>query len=275
MIGRISENSLFDTVNFKQKRYDDGYEFIEYSKPIKIRKKGFEEVNKENKLDKLKSDTLGLEKEKEVTEKVTQYSSIRRTKNLLMDYVRSNKKEWHSFVTLTFKENKTDLTSANRCFNSWCSSVRRKFKDFKYLAVPEFQKRGAVHYHVFTNLIPGSDLVPLQDGKKNMYDVKFWNYGFSSVFNLDCTDENFRADLYLTKYFTKDFERALMFGRRKVLASSNLKKPSIDYSYLDDEQIKNHIESCSVNAKEIKEKTVSCANDFCPLLKITNIVIQK
>lgn len=274
MIGRINENCLFDTVNFKQKKFDDGYECIEYSKPIKIRKKGYEKVNDKTELGKLKNTNLELDKEKDTKEKFIQGSSISRTKRLIIDYTRANKSDWHSFITLTFAENINDLTLANKKFNIFISSVKRVFPDLKYLCVPEFQKRGAVHYHLLTNLVPGDLLCPLQEGKKNMYNVKYWNHGYSSVFDIDATDKNFSIDKYITKYLTKDFERSLLFGRRKILCSNNLKKPEIDYSYLDDNQIKERIQSCSVNASEVKEKTVSCANEFCPSLKVTNIVLN-
>ena len=86
--------------------------------------------------------------------------SLSRSRNLLIDLAHQNYDIWHSFITLTFKENISDVTEANKLFNAWTKSVLRKYPEFKYLCVPEFQKRGAVHYHLITNIVCGSDLIP-------------------------------------------------------------------------------------------------------------------
>lgn len=57
--------------------------------------------------------------------------------------------------TLTFEENVQSVKQADkefrkamRALNDWFKS---RGKEFKYVAVREFQKRGAIHYHVFVN----------------------------------------------------------------------------------------------------------------------------
>ena len=51
-------------------------------------------------------------------------------------------------VTLTYRDNFTDLSGAYRHYSSFIQSLRSKYgKAFKYICVPEFQKRGAVHFH--------------------------------------------------------------------------------------------------------------------------------
>ena len=50
--------------------------------------------------------------------------------------------------------------------------------------------------------------------------------GYSSAYDLSLTDDNFSAAAYLSKYFFKDIGNRL-WGRRKILYSRGLKKPSV------------------------------------------------
>ena len=62
------------------------------------------------------------------------------------------------FITLTFADNIQDLFIANAEFTLFIKRLnyyvfKQKKSILKYLVVPEFQKRGAVHYHIiFFNL---------------------------------------------------------------------------------------------------------------------------
>ena len=157
--------------------------------------------------------------------------SLSRTRNLLIDYASENESDFNSFITLTFAENVTDINVANKKFHSWRTKITKVLKDkgieFKYLGVPEFQRRGAVHYHLLTNLECDSEFLQLQENQERMYDVKYWKYGFSSAYDImRNTDENFNIALYICKYLYKDIDNRL-FGRNKCLKSNNLKKPLI------------------------------------------------
>lgn len=135
-------------------------------------------------------------------------------------------KEFITFITLTFKDNVTDIELANKKFKVWITRMKELKKNFKYICIPEFQKRGAVHYHVLTNLSIKNDIniITLQKDKKNMYDVRHWNYGFTSVFDL----EGYNVIGYISKYMTKDIDNRL-YGHRRFLSSTNLKKPIAEY----------------------------------------------
>lgn len=252
---KTSENGIYKDVNTTVKTFPDGFKVIRYHGKLKVRAEGWEE------------DVL-IQKKKIVSKKnedvKSRVDNLQRTKAQIMDLVRCNSSYWKSFVTLTFKDNVTDLTEANKIFNIWTTSIRRVFPDFKYLGVPEVQERGAWHYHLFTNLIPGSSLCPLQSGKDSMYDVKYWNYGFSSVFDLKMTDSNFRADRYICKYMLKDYERAVLFGRKRILRSNNLKVPEKTFACLTDEEFSTLKSTLVKDAKEVKEKTVLSGNKYCP-----------
>jgi hypothetical protein len=51
-------------------------------------------------------------------------------------------------LTLTYRENMCGLDQAWFDLDKFCRLVRERFGDFIYLAVPERQERGAVHWHL-------------------------------------------------------------------------------------------------------------------------------
>lgn len=202
--------------------------------------------------------------------------SLYRSSQLLDSLVTCNYKEFVSFLTLTFAKNEKDLTSANRKFNKWTESIRKKFPNFKYLAVPEFQKRGAVHYHILTNIPCGSDLIPRRRSKTlynpstnkttvlEYYSLKYWTHGYSSAFDISTTDDNFNIAKYIQKYFWKDIDDRL-FGRRKIMYSQNLEKP-IDYFIdSDSQEMEKILNNLIENDFSLKNtKTIINKNDYGP-----------
>lgn len=233
--------------------YSNGdYKEIRYTKKLHRLKDNFESNEMEDKLlfGRISSNTSNDNNIKEIRS-----DSLTRTRNLLIDYACENEKQFYTFVTLTFKENITDISFANKCFSNFIRSIKRVYPGFKYLGVPEFQKRGAVHYHLLTNLSLDSHLIIKQKDKENMYDVKYWRYGFSSVFDLiNKTDEKFNIALYICKYLYKDIDNRL-FGHNKILKSNNLKKPDI---FLLEKQNKAY----SYAYDYIKEKEYHISNKF-------------
>lgn len=208
------------------------------------------------------------------SDKKVRQDSLYRTRDLIIQYGKQHIYEWKSFWTFTFAENLTDIDEANKKFKNWRDSFTRYLKrkygiEFKYLGVPEFQKRGAVHYHLLTNLDPKlyPDLMIHQKTvidkngiEKYMYDIRNWKHGYTSVFDFDlCVDlDRFNPVLYMMKYLFKDIDNRL-FGRNKVLKSNNLKKGTeilLD-SEKDDDKIKQIYDYCHLAGTfEIKEKDV-------------------
>ncbi len=220
----LSKNDITYDYNVSIKSYEDELHIKRYIVPIE------KTIDAELDSNLILFNSIKINKPKNLKGKI-RYDSLTRTRNNIIDYALSNKSDWHSFVTLTFKENITDLSYANNKFQNYIRQVNRCCKklgiEFKYLCVPEFQKRGAVHYHFMTNLISGGDLLPLQSGKVNQYDARYWLHGFSSVFDIkNDTDSNFNVALYICKYLYKDIDNRL-YGRQKLLKSNNLKKPTI------------------------------------------------
>lgn len=125
------------------------------------------------------------------------------------------------FVTLTFKENETDLDSANHQFKLFMKRLEYRLGiDVEYVAVPQiqwkrFEKTGhkVWHYHV---LFFGLDYV------KNSQLREIWGLGFVRINAVDRIDD---IGSYVSRYMEKDFDRALVKNHRRYLTSSGLHRP--------------------------------------------------
>lgn len=128
------------------------------------------------------------------------------------------------FVTMTFRENLQDIEEANRCFKAFIRNVNAILKKdgrdrLKYLAVIEFQKRGAIHYHMLCDL-------PSSMRYKTLIDC--WrratkDYGGSvRVEKIDHVDN---VGAYIVKYMTKDNVDMRLAGKKSYQTSRNLKRP--------------------------------------------------
>lgn len=180
------------------------------------------------------------EKEKRCEElKKISSSSLSRTRKLLVDYITNYELDFTSFITLTFK-GKPDIEECTKKFQNYCRSVKRVYPEFMYIGVPEFQKRGVIHYHILTNIKCDSELIPRQPKKRvydtksdwyktiEFYNIKYWSKeknGNSQVLDIiNDTDDKFEPVAYMMKYFYKDLDNRL-FGNKKILKSNNIKKP--------------------------------------------------
>lgn len=173
--------------------------------------------------------------------KEIELKNINRSKFEMQRLVRCNEKEFKTFLTLTFADNVTSIEEANKVFNTWRTYIKRLKNDFKYIGVPEFQKRGAVHYHLLTN-IDYNDTTLLSQEERKIWnktsgwqigkDVKGWSYGINMCKNM----KDINVIAYLTKYMTKDIDNRL-WGKRRYFYSQNLNKPvtyEFDYNNLND-----------------------------------------
>ena len=171
------------------------------------------------------------EKEKNETKDISnnkiEERNIIRSKLSCQRLAKANSRKWETFVTLTIGENLQDVKISNKKFQNFTRQIRRIKKDFSYIAIPEFQKRGAVHYHLLTNIsIYDTSLIYSQEDNPKFKHIKYWNNGFTSV-------EVMKGDIkkivgYISKYMTKDVDNRL-FGFRRFLYSQNLSIPRSSY----------------------------------------------
>lgn len=183
--------------------------------------------------------------------KEIEFKNIIRSKLECQRLAKCNIEDWNTFITLTFADNITDINIANKKLNYFCNKVRRVFPNFMYLCIPEFQKRGAVHYHLLTNInVNNTELIYKQETNKKFLHVKYWNEGFTSVEKLNGDKKKIIG--YISKYMTKDIDNRL-FGRRRYFYSLNLKKPRVEYLDLENLKHKKYLEKLINNKKVVYE----------------------
>lgn len=124
------------------------------------------------------------------------------------------------FITLTFGDNVTDLDKANYELKKFIQRLNylvygTKVANLRYTAVPEFQKRGAVHYHVVIYNLPyiKADVIE-----------KVWGNGFIKINKIDDVDN---VGAYICKYMVKDLDDERLRGRKCYFNSRGLFKPVV------------------------------------------------
>lgn len=168
------------------------------------------------------------------------YKSIIRARQNVFDLINCNvnvipdfngKLQLPKFLTLTFKENITDIQDANKAFTNF--NKRLSYRVFgtrtnvlKYLCIPEFQKRGAIHYHVLYFNLPYIDFNHLK---------KIWGNG--SVFIEGVKDNIDDFALYVAKYINKTnslgeenylvYQEKGLLNQKRYFCSRGLNRPDV------------------------------------------------
>ena len=88
----------------------------------------------------------------EPTFKQIEEKNINRSRLNMERVIKTNEKRFFSFITLTFSDKITNLDYANKELDKFITKIKRKFKNFLCVGVPEFQKNGSVHFHLLTNI---------------------------------------------------------------------------------------------------------------------------
>jgi len=201
----------------------------------KKKKRKKKEDNFELELKKIKINKMFDENEKHYAKnnliENIEEKNIIRSKLQCQKLAKANADEFKTFITLTFAENVIDIDKANIRLKYFIDKIRRIYKEFKYIGVPEFQKRGAVHYHLFTNIDINDDrFIYSQKDNEKYKHIKYWDEGFTKVDNLKNDIKNIIG--YISKYMTKDADNRL-YNRHRYFYSRNLKKPKTNYLNLD------------------------------------------
>ena len=125
-------------------------------------------------------------------------------------------------VTLTHKENQTDISESNRLFKLFIQRCRIKYgRAFRYIAVPEFQRRGAVHYHALFWGLP-AELYHRERQTRELANL--WGNGFTDII---LTDGNEKLSSYLAKYMIKNLLDIRLWNKKVYFCSRNIKRPIV------------------------------------------------
>ena len=122
--------------------------------------------------------------------------------------------------TLTFNQQRESISECAKFFHIFTIRMRRSFgKEFRYVAVPEFQKSGRVHYHaLFWDLPDG-----IQERERETRKIaSLWEQGFVDIKK---TDGNVKLAGYLAKYMAKAMSDVRLFGFKVYFGSRNLSRP--------------------------------------------------
>jgi len=97
-------------------------------------------------------------------------------------------------------------------FNQFIKRMTYKYPRFEYLAIPEFQKRGAVHYHILCKM----PFVHFNEIRT------IWGHGNIDIKKIQSVTN---IGAYVCKYLSKDMFDARTFGKKKFFRSQTLKNP--------------------------------------------------
>lgn len=127
-------------------------------------------------------------------------------------------------VTLTYAKNFQNLRLGYKDLKSFIRAFRNKCGEFRYIAVPEFQKRGALHFHALFWGLP-TDIYKQERDSRLV--AKLWGRGYVDVF---CTDGNEKLAWYLSKYLTKTLVDKRLKDQKSYVCSRNVRRPIVDAS---------------------------------------------
>lgn len=175
--------------------------------------------------------------------------SMNRTRNTVRRLISANFSNKSDFLTLTFADNIQDLDYANKCFKAFIRALRNEIyyhhhdkfpvENFKYLAVIEFQKRGAIHYHVLMNC-------PFL-GWDTWY--KYWDHGWLKINKVKHVND---IGLYVSKYMRKDSCDIRLRGKRSYQTSRNLIRP---YEVIDKNFVRGFLSNVGKKKKLLYTNT--------------------
>lgn len=161
--------------------------------------------------------------------------SMNRSKNNLMDILKSN--DFNFFVTLTFDKNKIDRLDDKKTrkeFAKFVKDLRKDFNNMIYVAVPEYHKKGGLHFHLLLGRVTAEELGLVDSGKfvkggrckgQTIFNVTKWESGFSTATKVLDTNA---VKYYLSKYLTKGKVDPRFFGKKRFYVSQNIERPQVE-----------------------------------------------
>lgn len=181
--------------------------------------------------------------------------NLRRLRKGFIRLVRANTStdDPPALITLTMRAN-VSLETASPLLTRFFQTLRKNHgSGFRYIAVPEFQKRGAVHYHCLVWGLP-EDIIfhetpyaawgkksyrqhtlvrryvdwaaersrDIRDSRGERYLQAVWGYGY-----VDCvpTDGSAKLAGYLAKYMSKAMRDERLNNKRAYYPSRNILRP--------------------------------------------------
>ena len=143
-------------------------------------------------------------------------------------------KDLCTFLTITYRDNFQDLRKSKEHLKLFFKKLQKDYTGLKYIYVLEYQDRGAIHYHILTNIKLNIVTARSKERKpqeqkdlENYYRVNYWsNRGFTDIRRLDQEGITNIAK-YVSSYLVQDLMELDLQGNRAYGYSRNLNKPVI------------------------------------------------
>lgn len=197
-------------------------------------------------------------------------NSSRRAYKTVIELIRANLDKFETFITLTFArkeheekylehganfellEDVKDFEMVKKVFskfiNTLTKNMKRKGKDFKYIAVYEQHRDGSYHFHLIASKVDDEYLIDCPEWLDTDYKVnkrrygkmiEKWVYGKSDVEQIRDKE---KMSTYLCKYLIKNFMGLTdteelyeeYLGKKKYFCSKGLSRPEVEYIKMHD-----------------------------------------
>lgn len=147
--------------------------------------------------------------------------NTRRARRQFYRLVRANCAHKPTFLLTCTMLSVCSLSVAYTLFTRFMVRLRRLGYSFEYVAVPEFQKRGAVHFHCLV-FCSGSFSDLLVNERYSRRIQRQWGFGFLDVM---ATDGSPKLAGYLAKYLTKTMSDSRVQFKKSYCSSRGLVRP--------------------------------------------------
>lgn len=150
------------------------------------------------------------------------YNNIKACRKAFVRLVRANLggNGFTALLTLTIAD-VLSISESNKKLSKFFTEIRRLYKSVRYIAVPEFQTRGAVHYHA---LVWGLSENVVRKEKRNRRVQNIWGWGYCDIIK---TDSNIALAYYLGKYLSKGMHDTRLAGKKAYSGGGKLYRPTI------------------------------------------------
>lgn len=173
-------------------------------------------------------------------QKLNRQKTLEKASRDVRRLINTNMSDISKFVTLTFADNVKDLCYANSEFKNFVKRLSYKIGvKVSYVAVVEYQKRGAIHYHCVMFNVPYIS---------NRELAEIWGNGFVKINTITQVDN---LGAYVSKYMTKDNDDERLKGKKCYMSSRGLQKP---YEINEDKQVKELADSLPAEKKVYDKK---------------------
>jgi len=205
-------------------RYGEFVEIYEYERPVVYngrKRKSTQNTLGMQDISVCREDIERQKEQKTARRKANIRNSVLAFKRLVLANLGRDSKPL--FVSLTYAGITSEIGQGRADFNAFAKNLRNRFgTQIRYICVPEWQKRGAIHFHA---LIWGLPLGLVASERSTRLVASLWGKGFV---DLKETDGHAKIASYLSKYMAKAFLDERLINKKTYIASQNIKRPVVD-----------------------------------------------